>query len=257
MLLEACDEDLRKLKERVGKDRRYSTYQRQLRLRKLLGEYLLTLQKEDIPLASLTERFIYDYAAYLSSQRHYLGGTVWLACQYLKGVATRAHQRGLLAQNPFAAFHIGRHIREREYLTANELQSVMTCEISQPTRALCRDLFVLSALTGMSYVDICQLSTDDIRQIDGNLWVFGHRHKTGTSFQVRLLPAAVDIIQHYSRQKRENDKRIFTPICYRTIAKHVPLLMQQCGIDRHVTFHCASHSNFCNPIKINLLDGLQ
>lgn len=241
LLLQVCDEDIRKLAERVGRDRRYSTYQRQLRLRQLIAEYLASLMQEDIPLTSLTERFIHDYAAYLSSQRHYAGGTVWLACQFLKGVVSRACQRGQMQINPFAAFHIGRHIRERDYLATNELKNVMTYQTTQPYHALCRDLFVLSALTGMAYVDISRLTKDNIRQIDGEHWVIARRYKTGTTFQIRLLPTAVCIIRYYSKKNSESSL-IFPSVRYRTIAKHVPLLMKRCGIHRKITFHCARHT---------------
>lgn len=241
LLLQTCDEDLKKLAARVGHDRRYPTYQRQLRLRQLIAEYLASLMQKDISLSSLTERFIHDYAAYLSSQRHYAGGTVWLACQFLKGVVNRACQRGQIQQNPFAAFHVARHIRERDYLETNELKNVMACQTIQPYQTLCRDLFVLSALTGMAYVDISRLTKDSIRQIDGEYWVTSRRYKTGTAFQVRLLPTAVRIIQYYSNNNSESSL-IFPGICYRTIAKHVPLLMKRCGIHRKITFHCARHT---------------
>ena len=241
LLLQVCDEDLKKLAERIGQDRRYSTYQRQLRLRQLIAEYLASLNQEDIPLSCLTERFIHDYAAYLSSRRLYAGGTVWLACQFLKGVVSRACQRGLMQQNPFVAFHIGRHIRERDYLTTDELKDVIACKIQQPYQALCRDLFVLSALTGMAYIDISRLAKGYIRQIDGEQWIIAQRYKTGTPFQIRLLPMAVGIIQYYSKKNSESDL-VFPYICYRTIAKHMPLLMKRCGIHRKITFHCARHT---------------
>ena len=167
-----------------------------------------------------------------------LPGTVWLACQWLKGVVGRASQRGWMVGNPFADFHAGRNIRPREYLTESELQQLMTLHTDDRRHSLYRDLFVFSALTGLSFADINSLSHNDIRTVDGQQWIMALRHKTGTPYQVRLMPQAAAIIARYDR----GQGRIFGPITYRTMAKHIPLLMQQCGITRHVTFHSARHT---------------
>lgn len=239
-LLQACDEDLQQLSQRVGRDRSRSTYVRQCRLRQLLADFLATRTADgDLPLGALDSRFIHDYAAWLSSRRRYRGGTVWLACQQLRGVVSRACQRGLLGENPFYGFHIGRNIRPREYLTEQELQQVMGTPLDDtPALARYRDLFVFAALTGMSFVDINLLQRDDIRTIGNELWVVSRRHKTHTPYQVRLLPPAASIIRRYDH----GTPYIFGPLNYRTLAKHMPDVIRRCGIGRHVTFHCARHT---------------
>ena len=238
-LLQCCDDDLLKLKQRVGVDRALSTYTRQCGLRQLVASFIAdAMGQADVLLESLTAGFIHDFADYLSVRRQLRGGTVWLACLWLKGVVGRACQRGLLMSNPFAAFHIGRNIREREYLTEEELHLMATCQLSDERTALYRDLFVFAALTGMAFADICQLRRSDIRQIDGMRWVMAKRKKTKTTFRVRLLPQAETIIKRYE----QDGEYIFGPITYRTLAKHIPLIVRRCGIDRHVTFHCARHT---------------
>jgi len=237
-LLQACDNDLQQLKQRVGTDRTQSTYTRQCRLREMVANYIKhAYQSDDRELNQLNIRFIFDYATYLSIQCHLLEGTVWLACQWLKGVVARASQRGWMAGNPFMDFHIGRNIRPREYLTEGELQQLMDCRLDHPQLSLFRDVFVFSALTGLSFVDINNLSFTDIRIVGSQQWIISTRHKTHTPYQVRLLPLAAAIIRRHS----EHD-RIFGPITYRTLAKHIPLILHRCGITRHVTFHCARHT---------------
>ena len=238
-LLAEFDADLLNLQQRVGIDRTQSTYIRQRRLQTYVADFIAdTLHMVDVPLAELTPAFIHDFATWLSTHRHYQGGTVWLACQQLKSVVSRAFQRGLINNNPFYTFHVGRNVKPRQYLTEQELRIVMSIQLKIPQQIFHRDLFVFSALTGMSFADICRLSPNDIHIIDGQQWIVAQRHKTHTQYQVRLLPQAVQIISRYSQR----GNTVFGPINYRTLAKHIPLLMKKCGILKHITFHCARHS---------------
>ena len=74
--------------------------------------------------------------------------------------------------------------------------------------------------------------------INGQPWILAKRHKTHTVYQVRVLPQAADIISRYDN----GGERIFGPIAYRTLAMNIPVITRQCGITRHITFHCARHS---------------
>ncbi len=238
-LLQACDYDLEQLHQRVGIDRTAGTYSRQCRLRDMVAGYINeALSTEDIPLHDLTLSFITDYASYLSAHCKLLDGTVWLACQWLKGVVKRAYQRGWMQCNPFAEFHAPRNIRPREYLSEEELHRLMNCKLSDSRQAFFRDIFVFSALTGLAFADINDLCRRDIRIINGQPWILSLRHKTHTVYQVRVLPKAAEIIRRYDN----GGERIFGPIAYRTLAIHIPLIANQCGITRHITFHCARHS---------------
>ena len=238
-LLAEFDADLQQLQQRVGIDRTQSTYIRQLRLRTYVADFMADyLHAADMSLTSLSPAFIHDFATWLSTRRHYRGGTVWLACQQLKSVVSRAYQRGLMGSNPFYSFHIGRNIRPRQYLTEQELQAMMQLSVSDPLQAFHRDLFVFSALTGMAFADICRLRPTDIHRIDGQQWIIAQRHKTHTLFQVRLLPMAARIISRYNR----TGDTVFGPVNYRTLAKHIPQLIRACGISKRITFHCARHT---------------
>ena len=238
-LLQAYDHDLERLSRRVGKDRAASSYTRQRQSRQCVADFMAQcLHQPDVPLCKLTAQFIHDYATYLSVDRGMKPGTVWLLTQMLKGVVARACQRRLLEVSPFADFHVSKNIRDREYLTEQELHSLMAYCPRQTSLCFARDLFVFSALTGMSFIDICNLRPEQITQVNGELWIQAHRQKTHTHFIVRLGSAALDIINRY----RGNADTVFGPINYRTLAAQMPRLMQACGITKHITFHCARHT---------------
>ena len=59
---------------------------------------------------------------------------VWANCMWLKGVVMKAHYNGLIPRNPFAQFYISPNVKEREYLTEEELKAVMTHKFADSTR---------------------------------------------------------------------------------------------------------------------------
>ena len=239
-LLNTYDEDLLRLKKRVGKDRAMNTLIALQQGRNYVALFLKSeMNHDDIQMQELLPSFINDFSAWLSAERKLRGGTVWLTCQQLKGVVSRAHQRGLRTWNPFAGFRIAKNIRPREYLTEEELNRLITHPFKKKSLAFARDIFVFSALTGLSFVDIQEMSNSDIINIGGAMWIVAKRHKTKIPYQVKLLEIPLQIISHY---QQEGHKTIFGVIEYRSLASNIREIMKKLGIQKHITMHCARHS---------------
>ena len=239
-LLNTYDEDLLRLKKRVGKDRAMNTLKALQQGRNYVASFLKSEMKcDDILIQDLLPSFINDFSAWLSADRKLRGGTVWLTCQQLKGVVTRAHQRGLIPVNPFAGFHIPKNIRPREYLTEEELNRLIKHPFKKKSLAFARDIFIFSALTGLSFVDIQKMSNSDIMNIGGAMWIAAKRHKTKIPYQVKLLEIPLQIVSHY---QQEGHQTIFGFIEYRSLASNIREVMKELGIEKHITMHCARHS---------------
>lgn len=239
-LLSIYDEDLNRLALRIGKDRSLSTLKTMQQSRKYVADYLKEQTGQtDLPLDKVTPQLIYDFSVWLSAVRQLRGGTVWLVCQQLKGVVTRAHQRGKIVWNPFGGFHIAKKIRPRQYLTEEELGRLMAHRFNSESLSFARDIFVFSAFTGLSFIDIRELRQSDIMEIKRAAWIISKRHKTKVPYQVKLLDLPLKILRHYQSKEREN---IFGPMEYRTMAYRIKKVMEEVGIAKHVTMHCARHS---------------
>lgn len=239
-LLELYDGDISRLEKRIGKDRSRSTLSTLRQGRKYVAAFLADQWKrKDIPVDELEPQLIEDFSIYLSAERGLRGGTVWLACQHLKGVVTRACQRGLLVKNPFSGFHIQKKIRPREFLTEEELTRLMTHSFQRVTLARARDIFIFSALTGLSFIDIRELRPTNIVNIGGAAWIISRRHKTQVPYQVKLLEVPLRIIRHY---QKEGNEKVFGHLEYRTIAYQIRQVMEAMGYNMHITMHCARHS---------------
>ena len=240
-LLNAFDKDIASLKKRVGKDRVASTLWAMQRSRKDVAEFLQSnLRRTDISMLELTPEFIKDFAAYLSTDRGLANGTIWQRCMWLKGVVMRAHYNGKIPRNPFAQFHISPNCKEREYLTEEELRTVITHEFEDANLAFVRDIFVFTAMTALSFVDVKELTTDDIVDVNGDKWIISKRHKTGVLFQVKLMDIPLQIINRYKHL--QEDKLVFGKMNYWSMCKILKNVISACGIEKQISYHCGRHS---------------
>ena len=214
-LLGAFEKDLATLKKRVDKDRASGTYKIQVRSRNYVASFLQTCHRRtDISMQELTPDFIKEFAVYLSNDRGLANSTIWLACMHLKGVVGRAHDNGKIQRNVFAQFHISPKCEERTFLTEDELRTVMMHEFEDANLAFIRDLFVFMNFTALSFVDMKELTTDNIVEVNGDKWIVGKRHKTGS---------------------------VFGEVNYWSVCKKLKPVMKECGIDKPISAHCARH----------------
>ena len=239
-LLGAFDKDNITFQKRVGTDRVKGTYLARVRARNHVAAFIkANYKRSDLSMLELTPDFIKEFAVFLSTDRGLQNGSIWTNCMWLKGVVMRAHFNGLIPRNPFAQFHISPNIKEREYLTEDELKTLMTHEFADSKLSYIRDIFVFASFTALSFVDIKELTTDDIVEVNGDKWIISKRHKTKIPFQVKLLDIPLQIIKRY--EPFQTDKSIFPNLNYWSICKPLKKMIKECGIRRAISFHCSRH----------------
>ena len=239
-LLGAFDKDNATFQKRVGTDRVKGTYMARVRARNHVAAFIkANYKRSDLSMLELTPDFIKEFAVFLSTDRGLQNGSVWTNCMWLKGIVTRAHFNGLIPRNPFAQFHINPNIKEREYLTEEELKTLMTHEFADAKLAYIRDIFVFASFTALSFVDIKELTTDDIVEVNGEKWILSKRHKTKVPFQVKLLDIPLQIIKRY--EEFQTDKSVFPNLNYWSICKPLKKMIKECGITKEISFHCSRH----------------
>ena len=251
-LIKAFDKDCANFLKRVGKDRSIGTYKVMVRARNYVAAFIKSFyRRTDMSMLELTPDFIREFAAYLTAERGLKNATIWLNCMWLKGVVMRAHYNGLTPRNPFAQFHISPNVKEREYLTEDEIKRIMAHEFDNPTLALVRDLFIFACFTALSFVDMKELTTDEIVEVNGEKWILSKRHKTNVPFQVKLLDIPLQIIERY--KYLSEDRLVFGKINYWTMCKQLKKVMAECGIEKQISYHCARHHHLSYTLKISSL----
>lgn len=239
-LLGAFDKDNTTFQKRVGTDRVKGTYLARVRARNHVAAFIkANYKRSDLSMLELTPDFIKEFTVFLSTDRGLQNGSIWTNCMWLKGVVMRAHFNGLIPRNPFAQFHISPNIKEREYLTEDELKTLMTHEFADSKLSYIRDIFVFASFTALSFVDIKELTTDDIVEVNGDKWIISKRHKTKIPFQVKLLDIPLQIIKRY--EPFQTDKSIFPNLNYWSICKPLKKMIKECGITKAISFHCSRH----------------
>ena len=222
-LLGAFDKDNATFKKRVGTDRVIATYMSRVRARNHVAAFIkANYKRNDMSMIELTPDFIKEFAVFLATDRGLQNGSIWANCMWLKGVVMRAHYNGLMPRNPFAQFHISPNVKERD-----------------SKLAYIRDLFVFASFTALSFVDIKELTTDDIVEINGEKWILSKRHKTKIPFQVKLLDIPLQIIKRY--EPFQENKLVFPNLNYWSICKPLKKMIKECGIDKDISFHCPRH----------------
>lgn len=242
-LFSIADEFYESYSKRVGKDRTEGSYEQLLINRRRVEMFLRDKYKlSDIPIKEIEPQFIEDYYAYLLEERKLAGSTLLTSITKLKQIMLIAQRKGYVQVNPFAGFRFKAKTRDRGYLTEDELQLFMRVELRRYKQRQIRDIFVFQAFTGLAYADVKKLTFDDIQKsFDGELWLIAKRKKTGTTFYVKLLPVAKQLIEQYRLVAKS--KFIFpVPSNTENMNRCLRRICKQAGITKWISSHVARHT---------------
>ena len=151
---------------------------------------------------------------------------------------------GWLTKDPFANYKSKVKEVIREYLTEREIQDLMEKELVSDRLELVRDIFIFSCFTGLAYIDVKQLSNDNIvLGIDGDKWINKNRQKTDTSSRIPILPTAQFIIDKYANHPVcVNEDKLLPIFSNQKMNAYLKEIATVCGINKELTFHIARHT---------------
>lgn len=241
-LLQLFQEHNTEFEKRIGVNRVYDTYYSYLLTYKHLSNFIrMKYNSEDVPLISLTHKFINDFDFYLRVEKRMQASTVLGRMIALKKIITRAINQGTLRRNPFMNYVAEQPLKKYRHLTEEEFQKLLTTPIETKRYYRTRDWFVFSSFTGLSYVDMRALSVENLTtEQDGSTWIKIPRQKTGTVCSIKLLSIPLMIIEKY-RDERKTDK-IFNMTNLAGIEANLKVIARLCGIERNLTYHMARHT---------------
>lgn len=242
-LLSVADEFYEQYAKRVGKDRTEGSYEQLLINRSRIADFLKDRYSlSDIPIREIEPSFIEDYYNYLLEERRLASSTLLTAITKLKQIMLIAQRKGYVQVNPFAGFRFKAQTRDRGYLTEEELNRFMTVELRRYKQRQIRDIFVFCCFTGLAYSDVKKLTFDDIQtSFDGELWLIAKRKKTNTTFYVKLLPIAKELIEQY--RKVAKNRFVFpVPNDAENMNRTLRRIAKQAGITKWISSHMARHT---------------
>ena len=175
----------------------------------------------------------------------------------LKSMILYGRDNGYLQINPFQ----DRIIKEDKVVEVISDEDVVKIQEKHFDKRLeqVRDAFLFSCGTGLAYVDISNLKTEEIKLNDrGQYYINKERAKTGVKYTIVLLPIAVEIYNKcggvpkiVSNQKTNEYLKEIGNICGTSVTPHFHLarhfyaitLLNKYRLSYEVVARCLGHSN--------------
>jgi len=226
----------------IGKSFSKAIYQKYKCVYSKLENFIKTKYNlSDIKLVSINHQFIVDFESYMRIYDNNGTNTVGRNMRLLKKIINMALNNGYIIKNPFANYKIKFEKTDRGCLDKNELQKIIDKNFSIDRLERVKDVFLFSCFTGLAYIDVHNLSYDDLRiGIDNQLWIINKRVKTGTNISVPLMDIPLAIVEKY--RDKQKDNKVMPCISNHKLNTYLKEIADVCGINKDLTFHMARHT---------------
>ena len=160
--------------------------------------------------------------------------------QRFKRVMNLALQNDWITSNPVCTLHVKRNKVER----GEEIEKIKRA-VLPPSHAVLRDMFLFAVYTGISYIDMVNMTPENITiGIDRTRWVHFNRQKTGLRVSLPLLPPAEEILDGFEcyRPEGEENRKIFPMLTNQATNRYLKQIAKVAGVNKNITFHMARHT---------------
>lgn len=244
-ILQVIQEHNDEANQLIGKDFVEITWRRYETMKRYLGE--LIKQKygvDDLPLSNFTGEVIRAYEVYLKTEKDLCQNTLIRYMKALKKITNRCLANDWIQKDPFAGIKFREEPTEPEFLTLEEVDRIYNCNPGSKRLEVIKDMFLMSAFTGLAFTDVSQLTEDHIiTDNDGNKWIRKPRQKTKQMSNIPLLDVPLAIIEKYQGDKKAAKKGVLLPIpCNQVMNRYLKEIATICKINKHLTMHTARHT---------------
>lgn len=218
--------------------------------RERIESYLTSVGKTDIRLRDITPSFVEDYQNYCLTNLK--PSTTVKEMKMLKKILAFAVRERYIEVSPFQ-LRLKEEKLEYHPLTQDEIDLIWKKDIDNSRISMVRDLFIFQVYTGLSYIDMATLTTDDI--IDDV--IIKRRKKTDVKSIIPLLPISKAILERYdyrlpviSNQKYNAYLKVLGDLCgtrqilHSHLARHTyATLLLNNGVDMVTVSKTMGHAN--------------
>lgn len=219
-----------------------STYRQSQYFQKYLTDYLASLGKKDIAFEEITEDFGRNYKAFLIRNKNFSTSQTNRCLCWLNRLLYLAVDNEILRTNPVENVEYEKKTAPKhKYVTREEMKRILAMPLNEGRAELGRRAFIFSYFTGLSYIDLCNLTKEDIKlAFDGKLWIMIKREKTGVDSNVPLLEIPKQILAKYEGKMKGG--KLLPVISNQKMNEYLGEIAEVCQIDKRITFHLARHS---------------
>ena len=224
---------------------------------KYLKNFLQIERKtQDVNLENLNYAFIIDFENFLRNNvaqlqsRPLTNNGLMKHLERLKKLLNLAQKLEWITRDPFVKFSLKFIKTERPYLTQIEVDTILNFHFEKNSMSKARDIFIFACYTGLSYIDVKNLTKDNIvRGIDGSNWIYTSRQKTDQTVKIPILDTAQFIIQKYTEEMK-SEEHLLPLYSNQKINEYLKKIATKTKTHKHLTFHCARHT-FATTITLS------
>jgi len=229
------------MKSLIGIQYSFGSYKNYITTIKHLKNYIKKIYNaNDISLTQINYNFIYNFSQFILLNTECSHNGMMKHIQRFKKITNFCIKNNYITKDPFVGFKISFKKSNRVYINKDELETLKNITLNNNLNKV-RDVFLFSCYTGLSYIDLYNLSLKNIRKgYDGLQWIFVKRKKTDIPSNLPVLPYAFSILKKY--KKENNINRIFPMISNQKMNKALKEIAHLCNFNKKLTFHSARHT---------------
>jgi site-specific recombinase XerD len=241
-LLKVFREHNEAFEKRVGATRAKGTYRNyQFSCTSLERFIRKKYRVSDLSFKQLDYSFIENYDYFMKIDCGLAPGTAVVRMTHLQKMIKIAVRKRIISHNPFAGFCIERPKPTQRYVPEKEMEKLKKTHLKSSALNVTRDMFLFSCLTGLSYIDLYNLTCRQIeKDDDGYLWVNISRQKTDSESKIFLLDDALRLIEKYKGSG--SGEKVFPMKSCSHMNRQLKRIAALCGIQRRLTFHMSRHT---------------
>ena len=207
-----------------------------------LRDFIVSMGKEDWPLADVTSNFGNEYKIYLSRKKALGPSQMNHALRWLNRLTYLGVDMEVIRFNPLEDVeYFKKPEPKHKFVTREDVKKILALKVDTERDELIRRWFIFSMFTGLAYVDAAALYPHHIgKTADGRRYIRINRKKTKVEAFIPLHPIAEQIIDLYNTT--DDTKPVF-PLPSRDEAWfHVHEIGFAIGRTENLSAHMARHT---------------
>lgn len=241
-IIQLFDKHNSEIAKQVGISLSAATLQKYNVCRRHFMEFLrATYKRSDLKFSELTFTVIREFDIFLRTNVGQKSNTATKTIKIFKTIIILGQKMGVIHHDPFLKLRFHIEPVNRGFLTDDEVLKIANKELGIARLELVRDVFIFSCFTGLAYIDVSNLTPENIVTLDDKQWIMTKRQKTRVETNVLLLDIPKAIIEKYSGQTYREGK-LFPILTNQKTNAYLKEIADICDIKKNLTFHLARHT---------------
>lgn len=199
---------------------------------------------KDVALRQVNRLMVGELNQYLRGKKKFHNNHVNKMLSQMKRVFNAAVEYELVKENPFNFLSFKRTETHKDYLSMEELKTLISAKVSTKKLAETRDIFLFLCFTGLAHVDAHKATNSDVViGVDGNPWLMLRRTKTTTRVTVPILPIVSKLIDKYAGHPKCLKGNKLMPIpTNQVLNRSLKQLANELKFNKKLSSHCGRYT---------------